>query len=128
MIRPSVPRTIRALLEHRALVRPAAVYAPAVHAEPTASSEAPAQLSFAELASSCRQTATLLLSHGLHPGDTVSLVMPNGLNTLRLLAGALDGGWCVNPVNLLSSATQRAYVPGVWKRPVPRFRSGPWSQ
>jgi len=110
MIRSSVPRTVRALLEHQALVRPAAVYALAVPAEPTASNEAPAQLSFAEMARGCRRVATLLLSHGLQPGDTVSLVMPNGLNTLRLLVGALDGGWCVNPVNLLSSATQMAYV------------------
>jgi acyl-CoA synthetase (AMP-forming)/AMP-acid ligase II len=32
------------------------------------------------------------------------------LNTLRLLLGALYGGWCVNPVNLLSSAEQMRYV------------------
>ena len=104
------PRTVRAMLEHQAQVRPAAVYALAVPADPGASSEAPAQISFAELARSCRQVATLLLSQGLQPGDTVSLVMPNGLNTLRLLVGALHGSWCVNPVNLLSSATQMAYV------------------
>ena len=113
MIRPSVPRTVRALLEHQALVRPNAVYALAVLAEPAAlapSPVAPAQLSFGELERSCRQVATLLLEQGLQPGDTVSLVMPNGLNTLRLLVGALHGGWCVNPVNLLSSATQMAYV------------------
>ena len=71
-------RTVRALLEHQALVRPSAVYALAVPADPSASSEAPAQISFAELARSCRQVATLLLSQGLQPGDTVSLVMPNG--------------------------------------------------
>jgi len=103
-------RTVRALLEHQALVRPEAEYALAVAAEPATASDAPTRLRFSDLARSCRQVATLLLSQGLQPGDTVSLVMPNGLNTLRLLLGALHGGWCVNPVNLLSSATQMAYV------------------
>ena len=44
------------------------------------------------------------------PGDTVSLVMPNGLQTLRLLLGAMHAGCCVNPVNLLSQAEQMRYV------------------
>jgi hypothetical protein len=43
-------------------------------------------------------------------GDTVSLVMPNGLMTLRLLLGAMHGGCCVNPVNLLSQPEQMRYV------------------
>ncbi len=102
------PRTVRALLDAQAALRPEAVYALAVPAD--AAEGAHAQLSFDDLARSCRQVATLLLAQGLQSGDTVSLVMPNGLNTLRLLLGALHGGWCVNPVNLLSSATQMAYV------------------
>ena len=102
------PRTVRALLDAQAALRPEAVYALAV---PTDAAEgAHAQLTFGDVARSCRQVATLLLAHGLQSGDTVSLVMPNGLNTLRLLLGALHGGWCVNPVNLLSSAAQVAYV------------------
>jgi acyl-CoA synthetase (AMP-forming)/AMP-acid ligase II len=36
--------------------------------------------------------------------------MPNGLQTLRLLLGAMAGGWCVNPVNLLSQPEQMRYV------------------
>ena len=44
------------------------------------------------------------------PGDTVSLVMPNGLGTLQLLLGAMHGGCCVNPVNLLSQPEQMRYV------------------
>ena len=82
-------RTVRALLEHQALVRPEAEYALAVAAEPASAIDAPTRLRFSDLARSCRQVATLLLSQGLQPGDTVSLVMPNGLNTLRLLLGAL---------------------------------------
>jgi acyl-CoA synthetase (AMP-forming)/AMP-acid ligase II len=36
--------------------------------------------------------------------------MPNGIATLRILLGAMYGGYCVNPVNLLSSAEQMRYV------------------
>ena len=107
---PEAPRTVRALLAQQARLRPEAVYALAVSADPLNASEPPAPISYAQLERSCRQVATLLRSQGLQPGDTVSLVMPNGLNTLRLLVGAMHGGWCVNPVNLLSSATQMAYV------------------
>jgi len=107
---PESPRTVRALLEQQARLRPEAVYALAVSADPLNASESPAPIRYAQLERSCRQVATLLRSQGLQPGDTVSLVMPNGLNTLRLLVGAMHGGWCVNPVNLLSSATQMAYV------------------
>jgi acyl-CoA synthetase (AMP-forming)/AMP-acid ligase II len=44
------------------------------------------------------------------PGDTVSLVLPNGLMTLRLLLGAMASGRCVNPVNLLSQPEVMRYV------------------
>jgi acyl-CoA synthetase (AMP-forming)/AMP-acid ligase II len=36
--------------------------------------------------------------------------MPNGIATLRILLGAMYGGYCVNPVNLLSSPDQMRYV------------------
>ena len=36
--------------------------------------------------------------------------MPNGLQTLRVLLGAMYGGLCVNPVNLLSQPEQMRYV------------------
>jgi long-chain acyl-CoA synthetase len=37
-------------------------------------------------------------------------VMPNGLQTIRLLLGAMHAGVCVNPVNLLSQPGQMRYV------------------
>ena len=52
----------------------------------------------------------LLRAQGSRPGDTVSLIMPNGLMTLQLLLGAMHGGWVVNPVNLLSQPDQMRYV------------------
>src|SRR5690606_32017495 len=59
---------------------------------------------------SCRRVAALLRAHGVRAGDTVSVVMPNGLNTVRLLLGAMHAGSCVNPVNLLSQPAQMRYV------------------
>jgi acyl-CoA synthetase (AMP-forming)/AMP-acid ligase II len=67
-------------------------------------------LSYAQLAQGCRRVSALLQRHGVQVGDTVSVVMPNGLNTLRVLLGAMWGGRCVNPVNLLSQPEQMRYV------------------
>lgn len=94
--------TVRDLVERQAAERPQAVYA--------ASTESDTTVTFGELARSCRRVAALLQAHGSRPGDKVSLVMPNGLHTLQLLLGAMHGGWCVNPVNLLSQPEQMRYV------------------
>lgn len=67
-------------------------------------------LDFAALARSSAAVQRRLRALGSTPGDTVSLVMPNGLATLQLLLGAMHGGWCVNPVNLLSQADAMRYV------------------
>ena len=94
--------TVRALIAQQARTQPQALYALAT--------DAADRIDYAGLQQQCQRVATLLIAQGTQPGDTVSLVMPNGLNTLRLLLGALHGGWCVNPVNLLSSAEQMRYV------------------
>ena len=98
----AAPGTVRDLVELQAAQRPEAVYALAT--------ESAQQITYRELQAACGRVATLLQAQGLVPGDTVSLVMPNGLGTLQLLLGALHGGWCVNPVNLLSQAEQMRYV------------------
>lgn len=102
MTEPASLTTVRALVERQVRERPDAVYA--------LETEGPQQITFAALAHSCKQVAALLRAHGAVPGETVSLVMPNGLTTLQLLLGAMHGGWCVNPVNLLSSEEQMGYV------------------
>ena len=89
------PATVRSLIERQATLRPDAVYACAT--------ESAQQIGYAELQAACGRVATLLQSQGLVPGDTVSLVMPNGLGTLQWLLGAMHAGYAVNPVNLLSS-------------------------
>lgn len=94
--------SVYALIEARAVQTPDAVYALATSMARS--------LSFADLARSCRSVSALLQEMGLNPGDTVSFVMPNGLQTMRLLLGAMYGGLIVNPVNLLSQAEQMRYV------------------
>ena len=94
--------TVRALIDQAAQRWPQAVYACDVDGRQ--------RITFAELRAQCAQVGALLRAAGSTPGDTVSLVMPNGLQTLRLLLGALYGGWCVNPVNLLSQPEQMRYV------------------
>jgi len=94
--------TVHALIEQQAARRPQAVYA--------LSTQDGASLAYADLARGSRTVAAVLRSDGARPGDTVSLVMPNGLQTLRVLLGAMHGALCVNPVNLLSQPEQMRYV------------------
>lgn len=94
--------TVHALIEAQAARRPQAIYA--------LSTEGDSPLRYAELARGCRSVAAALRQHGAKRGDTVSLVMPNGLQSLRVLLGAMHAGLCVNPVNLLSQPEQMRYV------------------
>ncbi len=94
--------TVHALVEPQARQRPQAEYALAT--------DSTASITFGQLAQDCRAVAGWLQAQGSNPGDVVSLVMPNGLQTLRLLIGAMHGGWCVNPVNLLAQPEQMRYV------------------
>ena len=94
--------TVRALIDARAAERPEAPYFIATETGRT--------LTFGALLASCRSVSGHLAGLGLEPGAHVSLVMPNGLATLRILLGAMYGGYCVNPVNLLSQPEQMRYV------------------
>jgi long-chain acyl-CoA synthetase len=94
--------TVRALIDAQAAARPDAVYFIATETGRT--------LTFGQLCESCAGVAAWLADRGIAPGAHVSLVMPNGLATIRLLLGAMWGGYCVNPVNLLSQPEQMRYV------------------
>ncbi|MEO7743196.1 MAG: AMP-binding protein [Usitatibacter sp.] len=94
--------TVAALIESQAAQRPEATYFIAT--------ETGRGLTFGQLLASSRRIAAYIERQGLPPGAHVSLVMPNGLATLRILLGAMYGGYCVNPVNLLSSPDQMRYV------------------
>ena len=103
MARAEVPHTVAALIAEQAQARPQATYA-------LSSEEGGAQIRYADLARDCAAVQAWLRALGSRPGEVVSLVMPNGLQTLRLLLGAMAGGWCVNPVNLLAQPEQMRYV------------------
>ncbi len=97
-----VAGTVRALIDAQAAARPDAVYAIGTQGGLT--------LTYGELGARCREFGALLRGLGSTPGDHVSVVMPNGIGTLVVLLGSLHGGWCVNPVNLLSQPEQMRYV------------------
>ncbi|MBU2409973.1 MAG: AMP-binding protein, partial [Gammaproteobacteria bacterium] len=99
--------TVRELIAHRAALDPEAIYALSVDESDSALGR---QISYGELARECRAVTALLRAQGVQAGDTVSLVMPNGLQTLLLLLGAMHGGMRANPVNLLSQPDQMRYV------------------
>ncbi len=94
--------TVHALIEHQARERPDAIYALAT--------ETARSITYGQLARDCRAVAAWLHAQGSTPGEVVSVVMPNGLQTLRVLLGAMHGGWCVNPVNLLAQSEQMRHV------------------
>ncbi|HEV7578055.1 MAG TPA: AMP-binding protein [Caldimonas sp.] len=94
--------TVFEWVERQAAARPAAVYAIAT--------EDKQSIAYGDLRDSCRDIGAGLAALGLAPGDTVSVVMPNGLQTLRILLGTMHAGCCVNPVNLLSQPEQMRYV------------------
>ena len=95
-------RTVRELIDAQATARPQAIYARAT--------ESDAALSYGALQQGCRRIAAELDAAGVAPGQTVSLVMPNGLQTLWWLLGTMWAGRCVNPVNLLGTGEPMRHV------------------
>jgi long-chain acyl-CoA synthetase len=95
-------KSVRDLVDACAARAPDAVYLVAP--------ESGRRISFGELADSCRAVQGWLELRGLAPGSHVSVVMANGPQTVRLLLGAMYGGYCVNPINLLSQPEQMRFV------------------
>jgi long-chain acyl-CoA synthetase len=95
-------RTIRAHVDHQASRRPDATYLIAP--------ETGRRMSFGELQAASRRLAAWLHSEGIRPGAKVALLMPNGRQTCRLFIGAMYGGYCVTPLNLLAQPAQLSYV------------------
>ena len=93
--------TVAGLIHAQARERPDATYFLATETGRT--------LTFGALEASCRSVGAFV-TRKAGPGAHVSVVMPNGLATLRILLGAMAAGHCVNPVNLLSQPEQMAYV------------------
>ncbi len=96
------PRTVRRLIDYWAEQTPGAPYLIAP--------ETGAIMTYAKLQAHCQELARVLLMNGLESGDKVSLMMHNGYQTARLLLGIMYSGMTVQPVNLLSQASQLKYV------------------
>jgi len=95
-------RTIRACVDHQAELRPDAPYLIAP--------ETGLVMSFGELRAASLRLAAWLQDEGIRPGAKVALLMPNGYQTCRLFIGAMYGGYCVTPLNLLAQPAQLSYV------------------
>ena len=95
-------RTIRAHVDQQADLRPDATYLIAP--------ETGLRMSFGELQAASRHLAAWLLGEGIRPGARVALLMPNAYQTCRLFIGAMYGGYCITPLNLLAQPAQLSYV------------------
>ena len=95
-------RTLREYVDFQAQNRPQAIYLIAPETGLT--------MSFAELRRASRRLAHYLAAQGIKPGEKVALLMHNGYQACRLFVGAMYGGYCVTPLNLLAHAAQLEYV------------------
>ena len=107
----NLPATVRALVDERAAHYPDRPFLLASSGDNAAANDtAPRVLTFGAVQRDCATLAARFAEAGLHPGDVVSLFMSNGLQTARLLLGAMYSGLVANPINLLSQASQLRYV------------------
>ena len=102
-----LPRTVHAMLAATATRhpgRPAATYQLTAGPKDRADT-----LTWAEFHARANQAANLLRSLGVGPDDVVAYVMPNTLETLYVLHGAMAAG-IVNPINPLLEPAQIAAI------------------
>lgn len=95
-------RTIREYVDFQAGERPESVYL--IAPEPNLS------MTFAGLQKASRRLAHYLFDRGIQPGEKVALLMHNGYQTCRLFIGAMYGGFCITPLNLLAQSSQLEYM------------------
>lgn len=98
----TAPRTLHELIERRAAEQPGAAY--------LISAEDGTVLTYGELRDSCRTLGRQLAARGLAAGDVVSVFLPNGEQTARLLLGIMANGLIANPINLLCQPAQLRHI------------------
>ncbi len=86
--------TIRDAIDRNADARPDApfLFAP----------EPGTTISRAALRDTARDLAAELATCGIHPGDVVSYMLPNGIAAASVFLGAMYGGYVVSPVSLIA--------------------------
>jgi len=106
----STPSTIRALIDARAAQHPDKPFLLATADEDGDERAGGAPLSFGALRERCVELETRFREAGLKPGDVISVLMGNGVQTATLLLGAMYSGLIAHPINLLCQASQLAYI------------------
>jgi long-chain acyl-CoA synthetase len=67
-------------------------------------------LSYAELRDASCRFAAAMLDLGLHPGDRVSLYLPNGVSYVACYFGAMRAGMVANPINSVFTPHEVEYL------------------
>ena len=70
------------------------------------------RIPYAELDGLTNQLAQTLRAHGCHPGDRVSVLMPNSPNALFAILGILKAGCVAVPIDSTTPAIQLAEILG----------------
>jgi len=106
MADPPDPRagSVRGILELQALKSPAADFLIAP--------ETGRRLGFGDLLRSSRAIAAFLAAQGIAAGAHVGLLLPNGLQAVRLFVGLAAGGHVVVPLSLIARPAQLAFILG----------------
>ncbi len=98
----NAPRTLHELIEQRAAAHPDKTY--------LISTESGRELTYGGLRDACRRFGRQLAAKGLKAGDTVSVFLPNGEQTTRILLGIMANGLIANPINLLCQPAQLRHI------------------
>lgn len=107
----NMPLTIRTLIDERAMRYPDRPFLlPAADGDDDEGSTDASALSFGQLQDDCRLLEARFHDAGLRPGDVISVFMGNGMQTARLLLGAMYSGLIAHPLNLVCQPSQVRYI------------------
>ncbi len=67
-------------------------------------------VTFRDLRDAARSVATRLQAEGYEPGDRIAYAMENGADVVRVLLGAMYGGFVATAINLVSGQSTISYV------------------
>jgi long-chain acyl-CoA synthetase len=103
--------TIRALIDERATRYPDRPFLlAAIEGEGDDGATHARALTFGQLQDDCRVLEARFHDAGLRPGDVISVFMGNGIQTARLLLGAMYSGLIAHPLNLVCQPSQVRYI------------------
>lgn len=107
----NMPLTIRTLIDERATRYPDRPFLlPAAEGDDDGGAAHAVPLTFGQLQDDCRLLEARFHDAGLQPGDVVSVFMGNGIQTARLLLGAMYSGLIAHPLNLVCQPSQVRYI------------------